>query len=177
MLVVLSCTATGALAGAADAAPAVGPTATATPSDSSDPAATRATSTTYSATDFENRLYARTNNRRLRHGCRPIRQNAALALAARLHSIRMSDSSELSHRLADELDLDGRAVAAGYTSWRMLGENLAWGQATPGQVFREWLHSAGHRANLDSCRMRDVGVAVVIRGGEPWITEDFGRRR
>ena len=176
MLVVLSCTATGALATAADAAPA-GFAATAAPSDSSDPAATRATTTTYSATDFENRLYARTNNRRLRQGCRPIRQNAALATAARLHSVRMSDSSELSHRLVDELDLAGRAVAAGYTGWRMLAENLAWGQATPGQVFREWLRSPGHRANLDSCRMRDVGIAVVVRNGQPWVTEDFGRRR
>jgi uncharacterized protein YkwD len=132
--------------------------------------------TSYSPGDFESRLLARTNTRRARHGCRPLRQNAALALAARLHSLRMAAQSELSHRLADEPGLEGRAVSAGYTNWRLLAENLAWGQSTPDAVFREWVHSAGHRANLDNCRLRDVGVSVVIQGGQPWVTQDFGRR-
>jgi uncharacterized protein YkwD len=58
----------------------------------------------------------------------------------------------------------------------MLAENLALGQARPAAVFREWLQSAAHRVNLDNCRLRDVGVGVVIQAGRPWITEDFGRR-
>jgi uncharacterized protein YkwD len=136
----------------------------------------RAKVTTLGASDFESRLLAKTNARRARHGCRSLRLNPALQLAARLHSTRMSDQSELSHRLADELSLEGRAVSAGYTNWRLLAENLAWGQSTPREVFREWVHSAGHRANLDNCRLRDVGIAVVINGGQPWITQDFGRR-
>jgi uncharacterized protein YkwD len=163
-LVVLSFASSGALLASAEAAPA------------SPGVADRQAPTTYSAGDFESRLLARTNTRRARHGCRPLRQNAALTLAARLHSVRMSDQSELSHRLADEPGLEGRAVGAGYTSWRLLAENLAWGQSTPDEVFREWIHSAGHRANLDNCRLRDVGVAVVIQGGQPWVTQDFGRR-
>jgi uncharacterized protein YkwD len=72
--------------------------------------------------------------------------------------------------------LQVRAVNAGYTNWRLLAENLAWGQSTPRQVFRDWVHSAGHRANLDNCRLRDIGLGVVIRGGRPWVTQDFGRR-
>jgi uncharacterized protein YkwD len=164
LLVVLSFAFAGALSASADAVP------------SSRAVSARQAPTTFSPGDFESRLLARTNTRRARHGCRPLRQNAALTLAARLHSTRMSDQSELSHRLADELSLEGRAVSAGYTSWRLLAENLAWGQTTPDEVFREWVHSTGHRANLDNCRLRDVGVAVVIRAGQPWVTQDFGRR-
>ena len=164
LLVVLFGTSLGGLSVSADAS-------TASPGD---PA--RRTPTTYSPGDFESRLLARTNTRRARHGCRPLRPNAALALAARLHSLRMAGQSELSHRLADESSLEGRAVSAGYTNWRLLAENLAWGQSTPNEVFREWVHSTGHRANLDNCRLRDVGVAVVIQGGQPWVTQDFGRR-
>jgi len=132
--------------------------------------------TTMSAGDFESRLFKRTNARRERHGCRPLRLNDALQLAARRHSTRMADENELSHRLADEPAIDVRAVNAGYTNWRLLAENLAWGQATPRQVFRDWVNSPGHRANLDNCRLRDVGLGVVIRGGQPWVTQDFGRR-
>ncbi|WP_457110443.1 CAP domain-containing protein [Marmoricola sp. URHA0025 HA25] len=135
-----------------------------------------ATSTTVSAGTFETRLFARTNLRRANHGCRPLRLNDALVLAARQHSTRMAAENQLSHGLADEPILQARAVGAGYTGWRILAENLAWGQATPGQVFGDWVRSPGHRENLDNCRLRDVGVGVVIRGGRPWVTEDFGRR-
>jgi uncharacterized protein YkwD len=131
--------------------------------------------TTLGAGDFEARLFARTNKRRAARGCRPLRLDAALELAARRHSERMSSEGELSHRLADEAGLVERAVSAGYTHWRLLAENLAWGQSSPRAVFRDWVHSPGHRANLDNCRLRDVGVGVVIRGGRPWVTEDFGR--
>lgn len=131
--------------------------------------------TTISTSYFESRLFARTNARRVAHGCRPLRQNAALGLAARQHSALMSYQSDLSHRLAGEADLSVRAVAAGYTNWRILAENLAWGQPTPRAMFRAWVRSPDHRANLDNCRLRDVGIAVVYRDGLPWATSDFGR--
>jgi uncharacterized protein YkwD len=136
----------------------------------------RTPSTTMGAAELETRLLARTNARRDRHGCRPARLNEALQLAARQHSSRMASRGELSHRLADEPGIDVRAVLAGYTGWRLLAENLAWGQTTARQVFRDWVASPGHRANLDNCRLRDIGIAVVIADGRPWITQDFGRR-
>lgn len=134
------------------------------------------TATTMSAGEFETRLFNRINIRRANHGCRAFRLNSALVLAARRHSSLMSSDGELSHRLAGEADLARRIEAAGYTHWRMLAENLAWGQASPRAVFRAWVHSAGHRANLDNCRLRDIGVGVVMRNGRPWVTADFGRR-
>jgi len=155
----------------------VTPAAHAAPAGSGDAAVSgRASYVTLGAADFENRLFARTNARREARGCRPLRLDSALALAASRHSSLMSSESELTHRLADEGGLVERAVSAGYTPWRLLAENLAWGQSTPREVFHDWVQSPGHRANLDNCRLRDVGIGVVISSGRPWVTQDFGRR-
>jgi uncharacterized protein YkwD len=150
------------------------PSATATTTPAA--AATRASYTTLTATQFQNRLLARTNARRERIGCRDLRLNSALVLAARRHTTRMADAHTLSHQLPGEPGLGVRATRAGYLNWRMLAENLAAGQSTPSQVFRDWVNSAPHRANLDNCRLHDVGIGVVITNGKPWVTEDFGRR-
>jgi uncharacterized protein YkwD len=137
--------------------------------------ATRSAAATLSAQYFETRLFKRTNYRRVAHGCRPLRLNSSLALAAQRHTDLMAYQSNLSHRVAGEGDLVARDVAAGYTNWRILAENLAWGQPTPRAVFRAWVRSPEHRANLDNCRLRDVGFGVAITGGRPWVTADFGR--
>jgi uncharacterized protein YkwD len=136
----------------------------------------RASYTTLTATQFENRLLARTNARRENHGCRALRLNSALVLAARRHSARMAEQRTLSHRLPGEAGLGTRVTRAGYLNWRLLAENLAWGQSTPRGVLHAWVTSATHRANLDNCRLHDVGIGVVIRNGRPWVTADFGRR-
>jgi len=129
-----------------------------------------------SVADFDSRLFARTNARRARHGCRPLRLDASLVTAAEQHGLRMVAERDLSHQLPGELPIQGRAVAAGYTRWRILAENLAWGQTTPAEVFRDWVRSPEHRANLDNCRLRDVGISTILAAGRPWVTEDFGRR-
>jgi uncharacterized protein YkwD len=135
----------------------------------------RAAYATMSAADFERRLFARTNARRTAHGCRPLRRNAALDRAAHRHSALMLMRASLSHRVAGEDDLSVRVPAAGYRPWRILAENLAWGQRTPRRLFRDWVASPSHRANLDDCRLRDVGIAVIRDHGRPWVTADFGR--
>ncbi|HET6167970.1 MAG TPA: CAP domain-containing protein, partial [Marmoricola sp.] len=127
--------------------------------------------------EFETRLFNRINHRRANHGCRAFRSNAALTLASDRHSRLMVSAGDLSHQLRGEAGLGTRVTQAGYTHWRIIAENLAWGQSTPRAVFRAWVHSAGHRANLDNCRLRDIGISVVISGGRPWVTADFGRRR
>jgi uncharacterized protein YkwD len=132
---------------------------------------------TLSGYDWEARLLTRVNHRREARGCRLFTLDSALVLAARRHSTAMADRRELSHRLSGETDLAARITQAGYTRWRILAENLAWGQTSPRAVMRDWVHSAGHRANLDNCRLRDIGLGVVLRNGRPWVTADFGRRR
>ena len=60
-------------------------------STSSSSATTSSTAaTTLSSATFETRLFLRSNVRRQRHGCRPLRLNGPLTLAARRHSALMS---------------------------------------------------------------------------------------
>ena len=150
--------------------------ATATTAHASTGATSTAT-TTLSSSQFESRLFNRINHRRANHGCRAFRSNAALELASARHTQLMVADREVSHQLSGEAALGTRVTRAGYTHWRIVAENLAWGQSSPRAVFRAWVNSAGHRANLDNCRLRDIGIAVVIRNGRPWVTADFGRRR
>ena len=129
-----------------------------------------------SAAQFVRRVVQRTNLKRARHGCRALRVSPRLVLAAQRHSNLMARRGQVSHRLAGEGTLVQRIAQVRYTGWRMLAENLAWGQRSPYRVVRAWMHSPGHRRNNLNCRLRDVGVGVAMRNGRPFVTEDFGRR-
>ncbi len=58
------------------------------------------------------------------------------------------------------------------------GENIAWGTrklATPRSIFRSWIRSPGHRANILSADYRDLGVGLRAgtlngyRGAHVWV--------
>lgn len=137
---------------------------------------TSGTTTTLSRLEFETRLRRKINHHRVAIGCRAERLRGTLRLAARRHSRRMARAQTLSHQLPGEQSLGPRVTAAGYSDWHLLAENLADGGAWPGQVFRMWMASPAHRANIDDCRYHDIGIGVVIRNGTPWTTADFGRK-
>ena len=58
-----------------------------------------------------------------------------------------------------------------------VGENIGGGHGrrygSPMAVFKEWMHSPPHRANILDPRMRQVGVGIVKRDGALWVTEVF----
>lgn len=149
----------------------------ATASASTAAAAPAAARTTALSTDkFAERLVALTNGRRAKVGCPAFRVNAALTSAARAHTQRMTETGSFSHQVAREAGLASRIQRAGYKHWRMLAENIAWGRSqTPAKVFSMWMHSAPHRANIDNCRLRDIGYGVRYARGAVWATGDFGR--
>lgn len=121
-------------------------------------------------------VIALTNQRRTNRGCRPVRNHPALNRAAQAHSRRMAAAQQMSHQLPGEPGLAQRATRAGYTNWSMLGENIAYGYPTPRAVVRAWMQSPGHRRNILNCRLRDLGVGVVLEKGQLWWTQNFGRR-
>jgi uncharacterized protein YkwD len=56
--------------------------------------------------------------------------------------------------------------------WSRIGENIAF-NSTVRRAHRALMASPGHRANILDPRMRRVGVGIVERGGELWVTEVF----
>lgn len=130
----------------------------------------------YTTVQFESRLLSRTNSRRLAVGCVALRPNSYLQKAARAHSARMAAAQKLSHQLPGEPAFDVRITRAGYTNWRLLAENIAWGSPIPSVIFQSWMGSTMHRRNIDNCRLRDVGIGVSYAKGYAWVTMDLGRR-
>lgn len=45
-------------------------------------------------------------------------------------------------------------------SYRAVGENIAKGSPTPERVVQDWMHSAGHRANILHKNFTTIGVGV-----------------
>jgi uncharacterized protein YkwD len=86
----------------------------------------------------------------------------------------MATARTLSHRLPGEAYFSTRIVRAGYTPWRILAENIAWGTRSPSIIFGSWMRSPMHRANIDNCRLRDIGLGVSYGGGYAWVTMDLG---
>ena len=125
---------------------------------------------------FEARVIRLTNKRRAAAGCAPLRLNRARRRAARDHSTEMARADSMAHELPGELGLVQRILQAGYTrSWRRIAENIAAGFSTPASVMRAWMASPDHRRNILDCRLREIGVGVVVDGLELWWTQDFGR--
>ncbi len=125
---------------------------------------------------LEQRVLELTNQRRRAHGCTPLRHSVPLRRAARGHTVEMALAGVMSHQLPGEPKFSTRITRAGYTGWRLVAENVARGFSGPAAVVRAWMNSPGHRRNILNCRLRDLGVGVVLQDGQLWWTQDFGRR-
>lgn len=126
---------------------------------------------------LESAVLTLTNVRRAAVGCRPLRFNRELRTAARRHSARMAYANTMSHQLAGEPRLGRRVTQAGYRRWRIVAENIAVGFTQSKYVMGAWWASPSHRRNITDCRLRELGVGVVVLNGQTWWTQNFGRRR
>lgn len=119
----------------------------------------------------------------------PLRRNELLERAALRHTRDMVARAYFSHHSPSGESFVDRVKKAGYMrgarGWAV-GENIAWAggpAATPSEVVRSWMASAGHRANILSAGFREIGIGVVPRvpvrgsGGGATYNTDFGARR
>lgn len=111
------------------------------------------------------------NHARAAQGVRPLKWDAALAEAARLHCQRMAEEGPISHRYGGEPDLGERAGAAG-AHFSLIEENVAIGP-TPAAIHDEWMHSEGHYRNLMNPEVDRVGVALVASRGVLYAVADY----
>lgn len=124
------------------------------------------------------------NEVRRRHHLRPLRLDARLSRAARRHSRAM-----VAHHYFGHGDFVGRIRKTGYLRGARVwtaGENIAWGSgshATPRAIFRLWMRSPGHRANILRASFREIGIGIHRgapqrgRARAATYTTDFAARR
>lgn len=58
-------------------------------------------------------------------------------------------------------------------SYKMSGENIAWGQSTPEEVVKGWMNSPGHRANILKEQFTSIGVGFYTENGRNYWTQLF----
>jgi uncharacterized protein YkwD len=91
---------------------------------------------------IEARVIEKTNSERARHGLAPLVVDPALLRSARKHAAWMTNNRSMTHTSAP------------------VGENIAMGQHSSGEVLNAWMNSSGHRANILNRNYRRIGVAA-----------------
>lgn len=109
----------------------------------------------------------------------PLKWNAALAAAARVHAEDMARLGYFSHDGRDGSKPAERVARAGYR-YRMTGENIAAGPTRAEDAVAGWIRSPPHCANLMQPAYTEMGAAYSINAaselGVYWAQE-FGAPR
>lgn len=107
--------------------------------------------------DFVARVVARSNDYRSTAGCPALVLDDRLTSAAQRHSDDMARNNFMAHTGSDGSSPWDRIEDTGYR-YRLAAENVAAGYASPEEVVEGWMQSAGHRANILDCDLREIGV-------------------
>jgi uncharacterized protein YkwD len=138
---------------------------------------------------LSNSVLCLVNRARIRYGLPPLAESPQLHRSATGHSLDMVSHDYFSHDGPTGSTLGTRVASAGYlarVSSFTVGENIGGGggrrAGSPIAVFRSWMHSPPHRANILDPDFHDAGVGVARgypRGGglaAATYTLDLGRR-
>lgn len=108
----------------------------------------------------EQRLIDLVNEAREKENLAPLKANQVLFEVARAHAANMAQQRKLSHVL-DGKDVGQRLKDAGYV-YTSGAENIAAGrgQAVTG-IFKGWMKSPGHRANILGQPFREIGIGMA----------------
>jgi uncharacterized protein YkwD len=128
------------------------------------------------------------NQERDKQGLAPLRISDRLGNAAQAHAKDMAKRNYFSHTSQSGASFVDRIRRTGYLantrSWQA-AENIAWGTgrlATPKAIVRSWMNSPGHRMNILSGSLREIGIGIAkdapIANAGPGGTyaTDFGTR-
>lgn len=124
-------------------------------------------------------IVQRTNAERSNAGLPALRGSDRLTQAAQLHADQMARAGRLEHVLSGGPypRPEDRLAAAGY-QWSAYAENIAMGQSTPAAAMDSWMNSSGHRANILSTTVTEIGIGFARdSAGHPYYVQVFGKPR
>jgi len=118
-----------------------------------------------------------TNRSRAEHRLGQLVWAGRLAVAAHGHNDDMVRRGFFAHESPDGRSVADRVRTAGY-DYRVVAENIAAGQRTAGEVVQAWMDSPGHRRNILSADIREIGVGFTEGGSLATMwTQVFGTPR
>jgi uncharacterized protein YkwD len=137
---------------------------------------------------IEQEVVRLTNLERTKRGLAPLKASGKLAEAAQLHSDNMaSRSGAIGNAAAHNHVLlsvtlptpSSRVDYVGYDTWTSSfrrAENIAYGQKTAKEVVTAWMNSPGHKANILTPELAEIGVAYAKNAkGTMFWTQVFGK--
>lgn len=113
----------------------------------------------------ESEFVAKINAERGAAGLPALQVAGDLTSVARRHSTRMADADNLHHN---------PNLSGAVSGWQKVGENVGRGPSV-GPIHQAFMNSPGHRRNILDGDFTQVGVGVVVRDGQVWVTEVFRR--
>jgi len=117
------------------------------------------------ATLRRERMLAWVNHARGEHGVRKLEMNEKVVRLARKHNLEMARKRSLFH--TSDLGSKLRSV-----EWHTWGENVGAG-VDPYGLYKAYMASPDHRANILDTRFDHVGISFVVRDGIMWSTMIF----
>jgi uncharacterized protein YkwD len=130
-----------------------------------------AEASTTTLTKFDQRLLTLINQTRQAHGLRPLLPTAGTSDVAHGWSCHMASVRVLSHngRIATQLENHGSRM------WTSYDENVGYVAKSEGagRLFRAYMNSPEHRANILDSSVRYVGSWTKVGGNKRYNTVDF----
>lgn len=124
----------------------------------------------YSPESYSSKLLSLVNSAREQNGLRPLTLASGTTTVAAAWTQHLANQGALSHNPGLRQDLESH----GSSSWTTYGENVGEGAASdPRSLFKAYMASPEHRANILDSHYRYVGVAAVFTGSTAWNTFDF----
>jgi len=110
---------------------------------------------------FEIKVFELTNAERVKYNLPPFIWHDTLAKVARDHSEDMAKNNFVGSMGSDKSAPRERIERAGVIGARSWGENVIANQSTPETVFKLFMNSPDHRANIFSLTSSHIGVGYV----------------
>ena len=115
---------------------------------------------TYSA--YANEVLRLVNIERTNVGVAPLVLDEALCNAANMRAIEMDCTGVFGHKRPNDHSCFEVYDICNVEWQNACGENIAAGQATPEDVMKSWLSSAGHKANILSPEYTKMGLGYSV---------------
>lgn len=119
----------------------------------------------------ELQLFNLLNQERAKAGLPKFQWNYQLAESARAHTQLLANQEDLSHQFPGEAVLGDRIGATGLR-YDVAAENVAAASSVQ-EIHSGLMESPEHRANILSPEYNSVGLAIIPRNGDLYVTEDF----
>jgi uncharacterized protein YkwD len=112
----------------------------------------------YSPDSEERAFLELINDYRANNGAAKLALNNQLGAAAEHHSRDMAKKNYFSHKLSNGDSAEKNIRRFGYTNYNAVGENIAAGNESADETFKQWKNSNGHNKNMLSKNFDEIGI-------------------